>query len=94
MFEKFLKHQRDFFRFGETESKIDASTLDPLCIVVWINDAYRVLRPPPCDVEECVMLWAHKHFGEYDFIDYDALWRCFPSISRSGKERSDFFQDY
>ena len=73
LFKKFLKHQWDFFRVGETATSIDESKLVPRCIVIWINEKYRVLHPPPSDVEECFTLWGHKEFGVYDFIYFDAV---------------------
>ena len=93
-FGSFLKHQRDFF---EDEQDLDDNLDDfatPLCIAVWINEAYRVQFPPPIDVEDCFALWSHKLFGSTECVNFQNVWRCFPNPSRCSKEMGDLFQDY
>lgn len=91
----FWTHLLNILQYGESkfDPSEDAYPQCPVCICVWINEAYRRKYPPPIDTEECFMLWARRTFGTLSILDLDAIWRCFPDYSLCGREVSVLFQD-
>lgn len=87
-------HQLNFFRYKHKEFLHPAKFTVPVCVAVWVKEAYQRRYPPPIDVEQCFMVWEHNYFGPYaNVVDYTTVNYIFPARNRGGHFMVGDFQE-